>query len=77
MTIWLRNQNFKVNKKCVRRLIKLINWQTIYRETRTTISNKEDKKHPYLLKNLKITVWAIDITYIPIEKWVIYLTVII
>jgi putative transposase len=30
-------------------------WQTIYREPKTTMSNKEHKKHPYLLKDLKIS----------------------
>jgi putative transposase len=36
------------------------------------MSNKEHKKHPYLLKDLKISqkirVWATDITYIPMAK---------
>ena len=69
MAVWLVNQGFKVNRKRVKRLMKLINWQTIYREPRTTICNQEHKKYPYLLKDLIIThknqVWATDITYIP------------
>ena len=81
MTVWLQNRNFVVNKKCVKRLMELINWRTIYRTPRTTISSSEDKKYPYLLKNLKIThknqVWATDITYIPMEKGFMYLTAII
>ena len=55
MTVWLQNRNFVVNKKCVKRSMELINWRTIYRTPRTTISSSEDKKYPYLLKNLKIT----------------------
>jgi putative transposase len=35
--------------------MQIINWQTIYREPKTTMSNKEHKKHPYLLKDLKIS----------------------
>jgi len=81
MTVWLQSQNFEVNKKCVKRLMKLVNWRTIYREPRTTISNQGDKKYPYLLKNLKLThknqVWATDITYIPMEKGFMYLAAII
>jgi putative transposase len=45
--------------------MQIINWQTIYREPKTTMSNKEHKKHPYLLKDLKISHkiwWATDIT---------------
>ena len=50
MTIWLQNRNFLVNKKCVKRLMELINWRTIYRTPLTTISSSEDRKYPYLLK---------------------------
>jgi putative transposase len=61
--------------------MKIINWKTIYREPRTTMSNKEHMKYPYLLKGLKIThknqVWATNITYIPISKGFMYLTAII
>jgi putative transposase len=35
--------------------MQIIKWQTINRELKTTISNKEHKKYPYLLKGLKIT----------------------
>ena len=72
ITVWLQNQGFVVNQKRVRLLMKLINWKTIYREPKITICNREHKKYPYLLKNLKIThknqVWATDITYIPMNK---------
>ena len=72
---------FKVNKKRVRRLMKLINWQTIYREPHTTISDKMHYKYPYLLRGLKIErcnhVWAMDISYIPMKTGFMYLTAII
>ena len=45
---------FKVNVKRVRRLMKLVDWKTIYREPRTTVSEKTHYKYPYLLKNLDI-----------------------
>lgn len=81
MAFWLENCGFAVNEKRVRRLMKLVNWQTIYREPRTTIAIKEHKKYPYLLKGLAITkknqVWATDITYIPMNKGFMYLCAII
>lgn len=81
ITVWLQNQGFNINEKRVRRLMKLVNWNTIYREPKTTICNPEHKKHPYLLKDLKIThknqVWATDITYVPMKQGFMYLTAII
>lgn len=72
---------FKVNKKRVRRLMRLMNWQTIYREPHTTIRDKTHYKYPYLLRGLKIErcnhVWAMDITYIPMKTGFMYLTAII
>lgn len=81
MTVWLRVQGFNVNRKRVRRLMKIIRWRTIYREPRTTVADKEHKKYPYLLRDLKIDrtnqVWATDITYIPMKHGFMYLTAII
>lgn len=81
LTVWLQLQGYAVNPKRVRRLMKLINWQTIYREPRTTISEKSHYKHPYLLRDVKIErnnqVWSMDITYIPMRKGFMYLTAII
>lgn len=81
ITVWLQSQGFFINEKRVRRLMKLMNWKTIYRAPKTTVCNPEHKKYPYLLKNLKVThknqVWATDITYIPINKGFMYLTAII
>jgi putative transposase len=53
LTFWLKDLGFKVNRKRVRRLMQIINWQTIYREPKTTMSNKNIKT--YLLKDLKIS----------------------
>jgi putative transposase len=81
LTALLILAGFNVNKKRVRRLMKLMNWQTIYREPHTTISNKKHYKYPYLLRGLKIErcnqVWAMDITYIPMKTGFMYLTAII
>jgi putative transposase len=72
---------YNVNVKRVRRLMKKVHWQTIYREPKTTISDKTHYKYPYLLKGLEIVsnnqVWAADITYIPMAKGFMYLMAII
>lgn len=81
LTVWLQNLGYKINSKRVRRLMECVHWKTIYREPRTTISNKQEKKYPYLLKNFQTQyrnqVWATDITYIPMNKGFMYLTAIL
>lgn len=78
---WLNEKGFSVNEKRVKRLMKLIRWQTIYRKPNTSWKNTEHKVYPYLLKDLSIThanqVWATDITYIPMKKGFLYLCAII
>lgn len=81
LTALLQKRGFSVNKKRVKRLMKLINWQTIYREPKTTVRAQTSYKYPYLLNNLEIIrsnqVWAMDITYVPMKKGFMYLTAII
>ena len=77
----LTDKGYTINLKRVRRLMKIINWRTIYREPKTTVSDKIHYKYPYLLRNLKINrnnqVWEMDITYIPMGKGFMYLAAII
>lgn len=81
LTAWLRQQGYQVNPKRVSRLMKLINWQTVYRKPNTSKPGKGDKIYAYLLKGLKISrinqVWAMDITYVPMNKGFMYLCAII
>ncbi len=81
LTAWLQRQDYKINVKRMRRLMKLVYWKTIYREPKTTVSDKTHYKYPYLLKDLKIKsinqVWATDITYIPMKQGFMYLCAII
>lgn len=81
LTEELRKHGYCVNVKRVRRLMKSVCWQTIYRAPRTTISDKTSYKYPYLLRDLVIThcnqVWATDITYIPMKTGFMYLTAVI
>ena len=69
-----------VNRKKIRRLMNVLNIEALYPKPRLSLVNKKHKIYPYLLRNLVINrpnqVWATDITYIPMAKGFIYLTVI-
>ncbi|GHV60998.1 integrase [Bacteroidia bacterium] len=77
----LAQQGMGINRKRLRRLMKLVDWHTLYQEPHTTVIEAKSYKYPYLLKNLEVShknqVWAIDITYIPMQKGFMYLFAII
>jgi len=77
----LKSQGYLVNRKRVRRLMRLMGLKAIYRRPRTSKPAPGHKIHPYLLGDLKITrpnqVWAADITYIPMARGFLYLVAII
>lgn len=77
----LLEYGYRVNHKRVRRLMRLMGLEPIYPKPNLSKLGKAKYIHPYLLRNLKIThpnqVWAIDISYIPMKKGFMYLTVII
>ncbi|MFA5817043.1 MAG: IS3 family transposase [Bacteroidales bacterium] len=70
-----------VNHKRVRRLLRLMGLMAIYPKKNLSKLGLAKYIRPYLLKGLKVErsnqVWAIDITYIPMEKGFLYLTAII
>ena len=71
MTAWLNRKERKVNRKRIARLMRKMGLYAVYPKPRTTFTNKEHKKYPYLLKDIEITrpnqVWATDITYIRLK----------
>ena len=75
------DQGITVNVKRIRRLMRLIGLIAIYPRKNISALGSTEYIHPYLLRNLTITrvnqVWAIDITYIPMQKGFMYLTAII
>ncbi len=77
MKVWLGRQGHPVNRKRVRRLMRTIGLQAIYRRPRTSKPGPGHKVYPYLLGGMEITrpnqVWAADITYIPMAKGFHYL----
>jgi putative transposase len=77
----LKSQGHLVNRKRVRRLMRLMGLKAIYRRPRTSKSAPGHKVYPYLLGGMKITgpnqVWVADITYIPMARGFLYLMAII
>ena len=63
---WLKNQGHEVNRKRVRRLMRIMGLKAIYRRPKTSKPAPGHKVYPYLLSGLEITrpnqVWAADIT---------------
>lgn len=80
MTWHLKSEGHKVNKKRIRRLMRLMGLMPVYQKPDTSRPNKAHKIYPYLLGGLSITeanhVWCADITYIPMRKGFLYLVAI-
>ena len=80
IAVWLKSQGRQVNRKRVRRLMRLMGIKAIYRRPRTSTPAPGHKIYPYLLGGMEITrpdqVWAADITYIPMARGFLYLVVI-
>lgn len=82
MTVYLRSQGFRVNRKRVQRLMGQLGLQTLYPKPKVNFSQSEAAhvKYPYLLRGLSITrahqVWSTDITYLPVWKGHLYLVAI-
>jgi putative transposase len=66
-----------VNRKRVKRLMRIMGISAIYQKPRTSLSTPEHRKYPYLLGGVDIArpgqVFATDITYIPMAKGFLYL----
>jgi putative transposase len=78
MVDMLKDLGYPVGPKRIRRLIKLMGRQTIYRRKNLTKMALREFIKPYLLRGLQIThanqVWCTDITYIPMAKGFMYMT---
>ena len=76
----LRRLGYKINRKRVQRLMRIMGLEAIYPKPKTSRPHPEHKVYPYLLRNLKIDhpnqVWAADITYIPMSRGFMYLVAI-
>jgi putative transposase len=81
MTCWLRRQKEPVNRKRVRRLMHRMGLVAIYPKPNLSRKHPQHAVFPYLLRELDVTrpnqVWAMDITYLPIQGGFIYLCTVI
>lgn len=72
---------FEVNEKRVARLMKEMGIRAIYPKKNLSKSHQSHKKYPYLLGEMDVTkanqAWAIDITYIRLEKGFAYMVAMI
>jgi putative transposase len=77
MVAVLRREGLVVNRKRVRRLMRLMGLEAIYQKPNTSQGHPDHKVYPYLLRGLRIErpnqVWCADITYIPMARGFVYL----
>jgi putative transposase len=77
MTSFLRRLGYRVNRKRIQRLMRLMGLEAIYPKPKTSRPHPDHRIYPYLLKGLTIDranqVWAADITYIPMARGFMYL----
>jgi putative transposase len=80
MRNYLRRLGYKINRKRVQRLMRLMGLEAVYPKPKTSRPHPAHKLYPYLLRNLKVDrpnqVWAADITYIPMCHGFMYLVAI-
>jgi putative transposase len=80
MVAVLRRAGLVVNRKHVRRLMRLMGIAAIYQRPNTSKPYPDHQVFPYLLKSLAIEranqVWCADITYIPMARGFVYLVAI-
>jgi putative transposase len=81
MTAELNRQGDHVNRKRVRRLMRVMGLRTVYPKPNLSKRFHAQYVRPYLLRNLDINrpnqVWGVDITYIRMQKGFMYLFTII
>jgi putative transposase len=81
MTFELNKEGRRVNRKRVRRLMRVMGIEALVPRPGTSKPAPGHKIYPYLLRGLTIAepnhVWAADITYIPMARGFLYLVAII
>lgn len=77
----LRNEGRPIGRKRVRRLMRQMGIEALYRKPNTSRRHAAHPIYPYLLRHLSIErsnhVWATDITYIPMRRGFVYLVAIV
>ena len=77
----LRLRGFMVGRKHVATLMRTLGIEALYRKANTSRRHPGHKIYPYRLRGLNIDrpnqVWAMDMTYIPMARGFVYLTVVL
>ena len=77
----LRQQGVAVGRKHVRRLMKKMGIEAIYRRPNTSKPEPGHRIYPYLLRGVALTrpnqVWAMDLSYIPMARGFVYLAAVV
>ena len=77
----LRQEGHGVGRSKVRRLMRLMGVEALYRKPKTTRKHPEHHVYPYLLRSRAVNppseVWAMDITYIPMAGGFVYLAAVV
>ncbi len=80
MASFLRRSGYRVNRKRIQRLMRLMGLEAIYPKPKTSRPHPDHRVYPYLLRGLTIDrpnqVWTADITYIPMARGSMYLVVV-
>ena len=77
----LRLDEIAVGRKHISTLMKKMGIEALYRKANTSRRNHAHRIYPYLLRHLTIDrpnqVWAMDTTYIPMQRGFVYLTAVL
>jgi putative transposase len=77
---WLARDGIRAGRHRVRRLMRLMGLEAVYKRPKTSQPHPAHPVFPYLLKGMEITrpnqVWCSDITFIPVSRGYLYLVAI-
>ena len=77
----LRLEGMSVGRRHIGTLMKKMGIEALYRKANTRRRNPAHRVYPYLLRGLSITrpnqVWAMDTTYVPMQRGFVYLSVVL
>ena len=77
LTGWLVGRGEAVNRKRVRRLMRVMGLGAIYPKPKLSAGGRGHRIYPYLLRDVRIErpdqVWGTDITYVPLANGFMYL----
>ena len=77
----LRLEGTRVGRHRIRRLMRVMGIEALYRRKNTSARRAEHPVYPYLLRQLSVDrpnhVWAADITFLPMARGFVYLVAII